>query len=283
MLGAGIAPLDAWRRLRPDERPAVRVGRLEQVLLNRGVIDRAQAARVAIAADAGQLEPCLEALAAAIERREMRWKRLRSRALLSCTVLGIGIIAGFVVTQMHPDQGLAEFLSRLLPGILPLAGLLWLTHYLASRDILWWGARYWQWPAPLRSAAVREAFEFGWYGLLQNQLHAGRDAESALAAMRPLIQASALEQYIARARELVRQGKALGESLQASGLPMSRDLAAAIHVGENSGRLTESMAQALARLEQQLEDRLERIVRVWPWVLYAVALIGAAKLILDLP
>lgn len=283
MLSAGIAPLDAWRRLRPEGHPVVRVGRLEQALLNEGVIDRAQAARVAIAADAGQLAPCLETLAVAIEQREMRWKRLRSRALLSCAVLGIGVIAGFAVTQLHPQQGLADFLSRLVPGVLPLAGLLWLTRYLASRDILWWGARYWQWPAPLRPVAVRAAFEFGWFGLLQNQLHAGRDAESALAAMRPLIKTPELEQCITRAREHIRQGKALGESLQASGLPMSRDLVAAIHVGESSGRLTESMAQALARLEQQLEDRLERIVRVWPWVLYVVALIGAAKLILDIP
>lgn len=288
LVDAGIPALDAWERLQRETGgnvPAARKHReqgtpLHDLLLRQGLLSPAQSHRLAIALYSGRLADSLRELAADAEQRHFSWMRLRSRLWLAYGVLAIGVLAGFMVTWADPEGSSRFFAGRVASGIVPVAVLIGITHRLMRRDPLWWSDLYWKLPPTLRLSALRDTFEVTWYRLLQAQLSAGQDAASALEALKPLIGDRDFRSRLRGAAEAVRRGDSLTAALTRAGLVTSAYLQSTLHSGEASGRLTQMIDSALEDTQRRLEGTRATIEQWWPRVLYALSVIGAARMVL---
>lgn len=288
LIDAGIPVLDAWERLQQETGGNPRDARkhreqgtpLHDLMLRHGLLSPAQAQQLAVAAFSGQLSVCLRELAAAAEERHFSWMRLRSRLWLAYGLLGMGLLAGLVTTWVNPETGVDVFVVRAVSGIVPVILLVSITHRLMLRDSLWWSSCYWRAPSLLKLPVLKDTFEVTWYRLLQAQLSAGRDAASALEALKPLIDDRDFRGRLRGAADAVRGGASLTTALTRAGLVTSAYLQSALHSGEASGQVTRMIDSVLAATERRLRGNRDTIEQWWPRLLYVLSVIAAARMVL---
>ena len=288
LIDAGIPALDAWERLQREaggNRRSARKHRnqgtpLHDLMLRQGILSPAQAERLALAANAGQLSVCLRELAAEAEERLFSWRRLRSRLWLPYGILGMGLVAGLLTSWINPETGLGVFIMRAATGIAPVALLVVITRRIMGKDALWWSNLYWRAPSFLRLPALKDAFEYSWYRLLQAQLTAGRDAATALEALKPLFRSQDFRSRLTEAADSVCDGESLTAALTRAGLATSASLRLALKNGEASGQLTRMLDSTLEETGRRLRSNRETVEQWWPRLLYALSVIGAARMVL---
>ena len=286
LVRAGVAVLDAWTRLQEHHGDPVAARQhqrqgtpVHDQMLRQRLITPEQAQRLALAQAHGGLADCLAQLAAEAEERLLRWRRLRSRMGLSLGILGIGLLAGFMLTLADPEQGLGSFLIRALTALAPALVLIQGSRWLFQRDRLWWCWLYLKLPGLLQLPVLRQAFETTWYRLLLAQLSAGRDASAALTALVPLFPVPGFQTRVRRAARETAQGESLSQTLTRCGLVRSADIASVLNSGEQSGRLPELLGARLSDRERELAMSMGEIERWWPRLLYVTALFGVARML----
>jgi len=287
LVSAGLPAATALERLErdclsPKARKRLRVSRerLVERLLEGDFISPSEASQVALALETGRLEPCLENLARAAQRRQSRRRRLSSQLWLSLAILALGLLASLALALFRPEVSALQTLSGALwPNLILPLGLMSLSHWLMARDRVWWARGYARWPGASRISLLHKNFEVTWASELYYQYDAGRDSITAIKALEPLAASQRLKSALNRAVQQLKLGNSLHQSLSASGLPLSSQFLNNIQTGERSGRLSDLLGRWRETAEADLDRTLDLLLEWWPRLLYALSAVCALQML----
>jgi len=287
LVAAGLPVTTALKRLErdclaPKARERLRAGReqLVQRMLESELISPSEASQVALALETGRLEPCLKNLAGAARRRQSRQRRLSSQLWLSLGILAVGLLASLALALFRPEVPALQTLSGVLwPNLILPLGLMSLSHWLMTKDRVWWARGYARWPGASQLRLLHKTFEVTWASELYYQYDAGRDPITAVKSLEPLADSQRLKSALGQAVQQLKLGNSLHQSLSASGLPLSRQLLSNIQTGERSGRLSDLLGRWRETAEADLDRKLDLLLEWWPRLLYALSAVCALQIL----
>ena len=145
----------------------------------------------------------------------------------------------------------------------------------------WIGAKLWQIPAIGSRMRLYQLARF--YRTLSMLLHGGTPVVAALDMAAGLL-APALRPNLARAREVIREGRAISEAMSAHGLTTPVALRM-LRVGERSGRMDEMMDRIASFLDEEIARWVEWFTRLFePLLMVFIGIvIGGIVVLMYLP
>jgi type II secretory pathway component PulF len=284
LLEAGIAPVEATSRLRMGGRDQSALATLHTDL-NRGYSFAASLQRAGFASEleteilktaeqAGKLNEALRLVATRYERRRLRSGALRMRLWLPNTVLFLALAVGVI----RAVTAGAAFLTVIFQASAVALVVIVITQLLVastSRDASRWLSFGWRIGLHRSSDLFREFFELTFFTLFAWQADAGVDPVSGSKSLASLISAPDFRRAVNRYRDQITNGSTIASALMKAALVKPGELAEVINVGEQSGRLAESLQHYLRVHEIQLEAATNQIFAWAPRLYYFVIIIIA--------
>jgi type II secretory pathway component PulF len=276
LLEAGIAPVEATQRLQADRSNDQRALAKLHTDLNRGYAFAACLQRAGFASDleteilktaeqAGKLSEALRLVATRYERRRLRAGSLRMRLWFPNTVMFIALVVGAI--------------RAVTAGTTVLSAIFQITAS-TSRDASRWLSFGWRIGLHRSSDLFRDFFELTFFTLFAWQSSAGVDPVSGAKSLATLINAPDYRRAINRYRDEITHGSTIAVALAKAALVKPGELAEVINVGEQSGRLAQSLEHYLCAQEIQLEAVTKQILAWTPRLYYfVIIMIAGATLI----
>ncbi|MDA0823870.1 MAG: type II secretion system F family protein [Proteobacteria bacterium] len=290
LLEAGIAPVEATTRLQTDpsnDRAALATLHSD---LNRGYSFAVSLQRAGFASDleteilktaeqAGKLSEALPLVATRYERRRLRTGSLRMRLWFPNTVMFIALLVG-AIRAVTAGTTVLSAIFQITAVALVIIIVTQLLVASTSRDASRWLSFGWRIGLHRSSDLFREFFELPFFTLFAWQADAGVDPVSGAKSLATLINAPDFRRAINRYRDEITQGSTIAAALAKAALVKPGELAEVINVGEQSGRLAQSLEHYLRAQEIQLEAVTKQIFAWTPRLYYfVIVLIAGATLI----
>jgi type II secretory pathway component PulF len=291
LIDAGIAPVQAVDTLRRQDDAAAAAlapvlgelksgASLADAFSKTRLLARHEIEIIRVAEYSGKLPGALKFIATGYETRQRRLKKLKSQLWLPFAVFIVALVAGLALNVYGRHQTAAR---ALFESLVYLAIVIAMTRSMLSLlrvDALRWVSICWSLGLKHRITLCQRIFEQYWYTLLMWQIDAGIDYRSALGQIKDLLPSRAYQSSVHKCMRNMRLGQNLTTALTQAGLVFSEELRLVLEVGEQSGRLVDSVRDRLVIQQQQLNLVAESYYEWIPRFYYAlIVVVGGSVLI----
>lgn len=278
--GLGIEQALNLASERPNRAPG---DRLARVLRRENRIPELEARVLSAAETAGVLPEVLRQLAGYLETRAVALGKLAARLLYPVLLLHAAAILPNLRWLVLGDLG--DFLQRVVPALV----LLWGLGAAVAVALVWCRSLLRKSPGsaamlrrlPVVGGLIQNSGAASYANLLSMLLAAGVPLGAALEDAAQCCGNAELEASGLRITErVVRRGDGLSPAFDSESRAWPRLLIEAIRTGEAAGRLEETLAGAARGLRQEVDRRAEVLLTVVPIVVYLVAAVYVAWVVI---
>lgn len=224
-----------------------------------------------VAQHSGKLSNALNEIANFHESRQQRVQRLKKQLWLSITIVSIAVVIGTALDVARGHPPLTSVLSNALVLVLILVVNQCLFSLL-QRDIFSWLSTGWGIGLQKSVSLYQRYFEFYFYTLLNWQIEAGNDLQSAFNKCSTILANKSYQKKIKNCLQQIQQGQGIADILRQNDLVFSTGLNQTLITGEQSGSLHQAISHYLRLERESLEATTDAIFRWLPRIYYILVL-----------